>query len=60
MSKQIKDDRDYSYQKELHRLVLEVQPKNNLHFLVDEMVRWKDIIGNEYSTYKLRKLRQYL
>lgn len=32
---------------------MEVQQDNNLHFLVDEMVRWRGIIGDEYRRQKL-------
>ncbi len=35
------------------QVLLEVQRKDNLHFLVDEMVRWRGIIDDYYKSYKL-------
>jgi hypothetical protein len=36
---------------------LEVQQGNNLHFLVEEMQRWREIIGSEYLANKQERLR---
>jgi hypothetical protein len=33
-----------------------MQQENNLHSLVDEMARWRDIIGNKYQQYKQEKI----
>jgi hypothetical protein len=34
---------------------LEVQQENNLHFLINEMMRWRSIIGDKYIQYKQEK-----
>lgn len=41
-------------------MCVKVQPKNNLHFLVEEMERWRGIIGDKYTLYKQGKLKQSL
>jgi hypothetical protein len=35
---------------------MEVQQENYLHSLVEEMVRWREIIGYKYAAYKLGRL----
>lgn len=31
---------------------VEVQQENNLHFLIDEMERWRSILGKDYCKHK--------
>jgi hypothetical protein len=37
---------------------MEVQRDEDLHYLVDELRRWRDIIGSNFEQYKLGKIRQ--
>jgi hypothetical protein len=40
-------------------MVLEVQRTDNLYFLIDEMQRWRGIIGDKYIAHKQAKSSQY-
>jgi hypothetical protein len=37
---------------------MEVQPSNNLHFLVEEMQRWRGIMGDIYLAHKHGRLNK--
>lgn len=39
---------------------VEVQRRNNLHSLVEEMERWREIIGDKYAQRKLSTGRHNL
>jgi hypothetical protein len=40
-------------------MVVEVQQQNNLHFLIEEMLRWRGIIGDNYLAYKQAKAGRF-
>jgi hypothetical protein len=38
---------------------MEVHRNNDLHYLIDEMERWRGIIGDNYTVHKRSELTHY-